>query len=315
MKKFPKIGRALVTPAVALGMVWVFLGTGAGPAMAQTKIVATVNDEPISKFDVDQRSKFYSITSGGKVGKKVIATRALKELVEEALMSQEIRRLSIDVPQAEVVASINTRLKANNKNYTWFKGFLRSRGVRISTLENRIRSQIGWRQVIQRTYSNLIDIGESEITRAIKEIDRKDKQTDPVFSLKTITLALPKGAGDADIARRMTEAAKIRRAFRDCRTSELITGRYRDIKTRNTPRARAKDIQEPTRSLVQQAKANDMIPPSVTDDGIVLVAVCARKDDGGQRDQVQRQLVSQEFGMLADRHLRDLKQDAVVEYR
>jgi len=298
---------------MALAGAIVFAGATAG--FAQTKVVATVNDEPISQFDVDQRAKFYSITGGGKVGTKALKTRALKELVEEALMSQEIRRMAINTPQTAVISSINDRLKANKRDHAWFKGFLRSRGVRIATLENRIRSQLGWRQVIQRTYSGLVDIGESEITQAIKQIERKDSQSDPVFSLKTITLKLPKGAGDPEIARRMEEAARIRRAFRDCRTSELVTGRFRDVQTRNTPRARAKDLKEPTRSMVQQAKANDMIPPSITDTGIVLVAVCERKDDGGQRDQIQKQLVSQEFGMLADRHLRDLKQDAIVEYR
>ncbi|VAW10991.1 hypothetical protein MNBD_ALPHA09-2030 [hydrothermal vent metagenome] len=305
----------LATHGLAATFLWAFLTVGLGPGLAQTKVVATVNDEPISQFDVDQRTKFYTVTGGGKAGKKALRARSLKELVEEALMFQEIRRLAIDIPQAGVTASINTRLKANKRNYAWFKGFLRSRGVRIATLENRIRAQLGWRQVIQRTYSGLIDIGENEITRAIKEIDRKDAQTETIYSLKTITLTMAKNAGDGEIARRMEEAGRIRRAFRDCRTSSLVTGRYRDIKTSDRPRTRAKDLTEPTRSLVQQAKANDMIPPSVTDAGIVLIAVCERKDDGGQREKVQQQLVSQEFGMLADRHLRDLKQDAIVEYR
>lgn len=315
MRQIYSANRRLAAHGLAVTLFCVFFAAGLGASFAQTKVVATVNDEPISKFDVDQRTKFYTITGGGKGGKKALQARALKELVEETLMFQEIRRLAIKIPEAEVIASIDNRLKANKKNHAWFKGFLRSRGVRIATLENRIRSQLGWRQVIQRTYSGLIDIGENEITRAIKEIDRKDKQTETIFGLKMITLELPKNAGDAEIARRMEEAAKIRRAFRDCRTSSLVTGRYRDIKTSDRPRTRAKDLAEPTRSLVQQAKANDMIPPSVTDNGVVLIAVCERKDDGGQRDQIQRQLVSQEFGMLADRHLRDLKQDAIVEYR
>jgi len=300
---------------LVLALAWVITFAVTDMGFAQTKVVATVNDEPISQFDVDQRAKFYSLTGGSKISTKELKSRAIKELVEEALMSQEIRRMAISVPNSAVIDAINNRLKANKRDHKWFKGFLRSRGVRITTLENQIRSQLGWRQVIQRTYSGLVDIGENEITRAIKEIDRKDKQSDPVFSLKRITLKLPKNAGDAEIGRRMEEAAKIRRSFRDCRTSELVTGRFRDINTSNAPRTRVKDMKEPTRSLVQQAKANDMIPPTITDTGIVLIAVCERKDDGGQRDQVQQQLVSQEFGMLADRHLRDLKQDAIVEYR
>lgn len=284
-------------------------------ALAQTAIVATVNDEPISDFDVDQRAKFYALTSGRKASPNSFKKRSLDELVEEALMNQEMRRLSVTVPDDQVIASINSRLASGKRNYKWFKGMLRSRGIRIATLENRIRAQLGWRTVIQRTYAGLINIGESAIDQAIEEIDATDTKADTVFSLKKVILALPAGADDAAVARRLEEASKIRRAFRDCRTASLVTGRFRDVKSADLRGAKASELAEPTRSLVLQAKANDMIPPTVTDKGIELIAVCERNDDGGKRDTAQRQLVSQEFGMLADRHLRDLKQDAVVDYR
>lgn len=291
------------------------LAGATGAAVAQTSIVATVNDEPISQYDVDQRAKFYALTSGTKKGANAFKERALEELVEELLMRQEMRRLAVNVPDEQVVAMIDQRLRPNKRDHAWFSRMLSSQGVRIATLENRLRVQIGWRSVIQRTYANLIDIGENEISAAIEEIDAKNEATTTVFNLKKVVLLMPGDANETAVAQRLEDAARIRRAFRDCRTAGLVTGRFRDIKIVDLAQAKVEEIEEPTRSLVQQAKANDMTPPMVTDAGVELVAVCSRIEDGGKREAVQAQLVSQEFGMLADRHLRDLKQDAVVDYR
>jgi peptidyl-prolyl cis-trans isomerase SurA len=46
--------------------------------------------------------------------------------------------------------------------------------------------------------------------------------------------------------------------------------------------------------------------------------VCDRKDDLGidiSRDQISDNIFSQRIAVMARRHLRDLRRDAVVEYR
>jgi peptidyl-prolyl cis-trans isomerase SurA len=61
-----------------------------------------------------------------------------------------------------------------------------------------------------------------------------------------------------------------------------------------------------------------MLPPSATPGAIDLLAVCARrtvKGDEKQREKVQEDLRAKEFEMLAKRHLRDIRQDAHIEFR
>lgn len=62
-----------------------------------------------------------------------------------------------------------------------------------------------------------------------------------------------------------------------------------------------------------------MTPPTITSAGIELYVVCAKRTvanvNDEQRQKVRSKLLSEEYDILARRHLRDLRQDAFVEYR
>jgi peptidyl-prolyl cis-trans isomerase SurA len=61
-----------------------------------------------------------------------------------------------------------------------------------------------------------------------------------------------------------------------------------------------------------------MLPPSVGQAGIEIWAVCGRKvlkADDQKREMAQGELRQKEFEILAKKHLKDLRQDAAIEFR
>ena len=68
----------------------VFLGGG---AHAQSTIRVLVNDEPITSFDIKQRTRMLArLHASGKQGEK----QAIDQLIEERLMLQEAKRRSVE---------------------------------------------------------------------------------------------------------------------------------------------------------------------------------------------------------------------------
>jgi peptidyl-prolyl cis-trans isomerase SurA len=66
------------------------------------------------------------------------------------------------------------------------------------------------------------------------------------------------------------------------------------------------------------AQDNEMLPPSVGEGGVELWAVCGRKVISAQqkkRASAKNDRQQKEFDILAKRHLKDLRQDAHIEYR
>lgn len=69
---------------------------------------------------------------------------------------------------------------------------------------------------------------------------------------------------------------------------------------------------------VANLEAGEVAPPSQQNDVTNVYIVCDRKDDLGieiSRDQIADNIFSQRISVMARRHLRDLRRDAVVEYR
>jgi len=76
--------------------------------------------------------------------------------------------------------------------------------------------------------------------------------------------------------------------------------------------------QEPLRGLLQAREAGEVAPPQRTPQGIEVFIVCNRWDDQGTqitRDSIENNLFNQRLSMMARRHLRDLRRDAIVEMR
>lgn len=299
-----------IAALVVLAMSWCHTA-----AAQSVSIVATVNDEPISAWDVDQRVKFYQST-GGTGSVESLKKRALDELVNELLMTQEARRVGVTVEDTEVRDMIEARLKPLNRTYSQFRQYLSSRGVDIATLENQLRAKLVWTSVVRRNFGGLVSITEADIDEAASEIDTDQPSgEEDVLVLQKILLKVPRGSPDHAYADRMAEAERIRDLFIDCSRNKETLRRFQDVNLEELSDAKASDFEEPTRSLVNQARAGQVTPPNVTAVGIEMIAVCERGEAGGRRRAAERQLLTQELSMLSERHLRDLRQDAVVDYR
>ncbi len=77
-------------------------------------------------------------------------------------------------------------------------------------------------------------------------------------------------------------------------------------------------IPEPTRTLLLNASDGEMLPPTVGDGAVELYVVCGR--DSVQtalekRTAAENQLKQKEFEVMAQRYLKDLREDAHIEYR
>src|SRR5688500_5997588 len=112
------------------------------PAVAQT-VRISVNGEPITDFQIEQRLKLFQLE--GRSGRQT----AQKELIDEAIMLQEAKRLGITISDGQVSDAMlgvarNIKLSAEKLNEVLVAG-----GVNPQTLRDRLRAALAWQQVTQ----------------------------------------------------------------------------------------------------------------------------------------------------------------------
>lgn len=153
----------------------------------------------------------------------------------------------------------------------------------------------------------------------------RNKQTglgpDPMrdqWVLSHILLPLSANAPAAAVERRATETTKFVKEFKSCDgLQEQIKGYLGGVAGAQQT-VTFGELDAKLRSALSKAKPGEILPPIRSAQGIEMVAVCGHKADDTAmptRDTIEDNLFSQQLSMMARRHLRDLRRDAVIEVR
>lgn len=154
----------------------------AAPAPAQPSgyteaVIATVNDDIISSYDMMQRMRLIMVTSGIQPTEQnmpEIQREALRSLVDERLQMQEIRRVEkeqkIDIAanDDDVRDEITDIAKGNNMNADQLLAALAQAGVGPETLKEQLRAEISWQRWIHGRYGSRLRVGDDQV-KAVQE--------------------------------------------------------------------------------------------------------------------------------------------------
>ena len=213
---------------------------------------------------------------------------------------------------------MKTLAERNKMTEEQFAQHIKGLGVDISTMQERTRAQVAWREVVRRKFSAQISITNRDIDRMLSASASESGEDTVELQVQKITLPMPAKMDQGAMAKRYAEADGLRQRLDGCKTmaglaKEAGNARFEDMKF-----IKPSSIPEPTRSMLLSAKDGDMLPPATAAAGIEIYAVCGRravKADEKEREKAQEELAQKEFEIVAKRHLRDLRQDAHIEYR
>jgi peptidyl-prolyl cis-trans isomerase SurA len=243
--------------------------------------------------------------------------KALEELVEERLKLQEAKRLNINVSDDDANKYFKNIADRNKMTEQQFADHLKGQGIDANTMKARLRAQAAWRDVIRRKFGHQIAITAREVDRVIAT-GSTSGEDQVELQLQKITLAAPGKLDQKTLAQMLDEAESLRRKFGGCKSTAALAKTAPNAKLEDLGYTKASSLPEPTRSLLLNAKDGEMLPGHLAQSGVELYAICGRrtvKADEQKRQQAQEELTQKEFDVLARRHLRDLRQDAMIEYR
>ena len=173
-----------------------------GRAVAQDaiRIVAVVNDELITGYDLNQRIRL--ITGGGNLPTSAeqrnrLAAQVLRNMVDERLQMQEAKRLSIRVDRKELQDALARIAKQNGVEPDQLAERLRSEGMSIDTLEVQVEATLAWGQVVRRRGARSTAVTEDEIDEAMAR--HKESMSKPSLLVSQIFLTVDSPQEEAQI--------------------------------------------------------------------------------------------------------------------
>jgi parvulin-like peptidyl-prolyl isomerase len=171
-------------------------------AAASITIAATVNDDVITREDVDNRLALYLAGNPNKPPPAVrvqLEKQILDKLIDEKLQLQEAQNLGIVVDKKDIEDGFGNIAEQNHLTADQFKEQLTRAGVHLSTLDDQIRAELAWAQVVRRKLGPEVSVSENDITSAENMINRSKGK--PIYQVAEILLTVPNEAKDAEVRR------------------------------------------------------------------------------------------------------------------
>lgn len=165
-------------------------------------VVAVVNDNLISSYDLVQRIRLLAVTTGVQPTAESIPQlqqEALRGLIDEHLQIQELHRvekqqkITIVATEKEIDDEIQDIAKGNNTTAQSLLGSLETQGISSETFKDQLRASISWQNWIGGRYGSRIRIGNDQVTAVARQVAAAAAK--PQYQISEVLIDSPRVGG------------------------------------------------------------------------------------------------------------------------
>lgn len=198
--------RAIALPVF---MLFAALCAWTQPALSQSvvgRIVASVNDDAITDYDLEGRIRLIAASSNTPINdgnRQRLASLALRELIDERIKVQEAKRLGMNASDKEVGAAIQTIERNNKMAPGGLLKELTQNNVPVEALIDQVKATLVWRKVLRRRVLPQVRVATNEVNDALSRI----REAGGGFVARASEIVLPAATPDAQQAAEQRAAA------------------------------------------------------------------------------------------------------------
>ncbi len=204
---------------------------------------------------------------------------AIDSLIEDKLKLQAAKKQSITVSDAEVEESLAQRATGGAATgaadpkaalaqfYTQFE----ADGISRKTIQDIIRAQLAWRDVIRRQYGPRI----ASLMAASSSNEQKPEESDFQFDVRVLRLAVSSTDQKA-VSQRILEAENLREKFRSCQELPKEATLISQATVKTLDKAKLASFPKDVQPLIAKANEGQMTPPVLVGGAVESYAICKK---------------------------------------
>ena len=288
---------------------------GAALALAPTQafaqsLVATVNGDPVTTSDIDERMRLLRA-----LRKPASREAALEDLVADSLKSKELKKFGVVAGDGDIANEVTRVAQALKLAPQAFAAGLQRAGVSEAHLRNHFAATAGFAYYV-RARNRTIEPSDAEIRAEMAAQGKTAKSVD--YRLQEILFVLPATASVALANQRGAAAQKFRSSFTDCETGAEKARALPEVAVKAQIARNSSVMNEGLRKLIDGTPLGHLSPPQRERDGIVMIAVCDKKeseDIANVREALSATILARKLKGESDRLYGELRSRAVIVKR
>jgi peptidyl-prolyl cis-trans isomerase SurA len=286
----------------------------ASPLHAQT-VVVMVNGEPITNYDIEQRSKLTFLSTHKAPDRQQV----INELIDEKVKIKEGKKYGVDPGITDIdqsYAAMSSRMRITPDQLT---KTLELQGIRPDTLKARMKAEMVWTSLVRGRFKESLQIGEKDVAAAIQVSGDEKQQTDAFeYKMQPIVLIVPRGSAPAAIDARRKEAEALRNRVQTCDEANSFFKTMQNAAIRDTVTKTSADLPPALRDVLDKTPIGHLTEPEVTKQGVEMVALCGRNPttiDTPKKKEIRDKMYAEKFEAKSKSYLQEVRRAAMIEYR
>lgn len=296
---------------LVLGSLLVLAGA---PARAQN-IVVMVNGDPITDYDIEQRSKLDQLTTQKTPSRQDV----INELIDDKIKTKEGKKYGVDPGVSDINQSYEGMAQRMRITPDQLTKSLETKGVRPETLKGRMKAEMVWTSLVRGRYKEKLMVGEKDVADKVKAEGTEKLQIEGTeYKMQPIVLIVPRGSSPAFQETRMKEAETYRSRVGSCDEANSLFRSTPNATIRESVTKTTADLPEALRKVLDDTPIGHLTAPEVTKAGIEMVVLCGRKPtmiDTPKKREIREQMYQQKYEKTQKAYLDEIRKAAMIEYR
>ncbi|MDE2379382.1 SurA N-terminal domain-containing protein [Bradyrhizobium sp.] len=287
----------------------------AGPSAARAQsIVVMVNGEPITDFDIEQRTKLDVLSSH----KTPTRQEVINELIDEKVKLKEGKKFGIDPSASDIDQSYGGMASRMRISPDQLTKSLEVKGIRPETLKSRMKAEMVWTSLVRGRYKERLQVGERDVAAAVQAQTGEMQVEGIEYKMQPIVLVVPRGSPQALVEARHKEAETYRQRIASCEEANSLFRSTANATIRDSVTKTTAELPEALRKILDDTPVGHLTPPELTKQGIEMVALCSRKPtmiDTPKKREMREKMYAEKYEKTSKAYLQEVRKAAMIEYR
>lgn len=289
----------------------------AAPGTASAQVVVLANGSPITKYDIDQRSKLIATSTH----KSPTREEVIKELIDDRIKIAKARTYGLEVSDQDINRAFSGMAERQHISAQQFSQILAQRGISASTVKARIRAELTWGQLVRGKFGPSLEVGDSDINQALRARNENESAIETIghiYTLYPIVVVVPRGSSGPTFDLKRREAENLRSRFNSCKEGIALARALPDVAVRESISRSSADLPAPLRELLGKMQIGTLTTPDVTAQGLQMFALCDKKEtkiDSPIKRELRDQIYTKRFEAESKRYLDEIRKSAMIEYK
>ena len=326
----------MIKPFGVLVGVALFSGLMFSPATyaQDQKVIVTVNDLPITSFDVQQRINLWKLVGGGG-GPDGARKRALNELIDDIAKVEEAKKFNAQASEKEIDARLSevaTGLKTDSKG---LQSKLRAQGVSVPAMRQYLAGQIAFGRILKGKYKVSVAATPAEVDRKLSgykaEINGKLNKymADPrmqavtVYQIQEITFPVEGEITQEVLQSRAIEANAYLGKFKGCKSARAAASGIFNVQVGKLIEADGRKLPPQLKTMLDKSSPGRAIGPMRSQNGMQVLAFCGVRKISPKkpsvqyptRKQAETAVLNEKYAEVVTKYSSQFRKGLLIEYR